>query len=398
MNRTNRRCFLRATLGAGAATLFTQFGSRPGRCAERAVNAPRKPRQRKLIVIVFGGGTRSSEAIDDPEHRYIPRLWNDMVPRGTLLTNMRVEGKVVHPRSTGSIMTGHWEYDDNDWTRPVVQPTIFEQYRREAGADDTKAWAFVYASILAQTGESLSPEHGERFAANVLTPPTIPRTTGDQIRATMQDAQQSGSHDRQVEAARACADLARQHALLAENGLRSEAARRFVAEEHRAWITERETTSHDHYLARRAIACMKHFSPDVISIAFGEIDCAHYGSWSRYVEAIRRTDHLTHAIWQTVQQLDAYRDNTTMLILPDHGRELDGPEGFGFIHHSDFYRDELADEACRHVWMLAVGPDIAAGRMVDDYAPITAAAATGLESLGLPASPGSAQSVMPLLA
>ena len=29
-----------------------------------------------------------------------------------------------------------------------------------------------------------------------------------------------------------------------------------------------------------------------MSVDFGEIDCAHYGSWSRYVEAIRRTDEL----------------------------------------------------------------------------------------------------------
>ena len=39
----------------------------------------------------------------EPQHRFIPRLWNDLVPRGTLFTHMRVEGKVVHPNSTGSM-------------------------------------------------------------------------------------------------------------------------------------------------------------------------------------------------------------------------------------------------------------------------------------------------------
>jgi len=65
------------------------------------------------------------KAIGDPNHRYIPHLWTDIVPKGVLFTNMRVEHKVVHPNSTGSMVTGHWEWDDLDWTRPVA-PTVLE--------------------------------------------------------------------------------------------------------------------------------------------------------------------------------------------------------------------------------------------------------------------------------
>ena len=140
---------------------------------------------------------------------------------------------------------------------------------------------------------------------------------------------------------------------------------------------------------------MREFAPDVLTVAYGEIDCAHYGSWSRYLDAIRRTDQLTWRIWQAAQQLDSYRRRTLMLILPDHGRELDRPGHWGFIHHSNFYTNEGADEGCRRVWMLAIGPDIAAGRRIDQPAPITAAASTGLDYLGLTASPGAARSVLP---
>ena len=72
-----------------------------------------------------------------------------------------------------------------------------------------------------------------------------------------------------------------------------------------------------------------------------------------------------------------------MLVLPDHGRQLEGPGSDGFIHHSDFYTDHGADEGCRRVWMLAVGPGVAAGATIDRPVPITAAAATGLRWLGL---------------
>lgn len=352
---------------------------------------------RKLIIVIFGGGTRSSEAIDDPQHKYIPHLWNDLAPCGTLLTNMRVEHRVVHPNCTGSIATGHWEWDDNDWSRPVAHPTVLEICRRARKSPDTAAWAFVYASILAGIGHSTACGYGSDFAANVVEPPTIPRSTADEMSRLMLEAAASGSADAELDAARRCADLARSTSRIARDGLRSPAAREFVDRQYAAWKQGADTTSHDAFLTEAAIASMREFAPDVLFVAYGEIDCAHYGSWSRYIEAIRRTDSLTWRLWDTAQALPAYRDRTCMLILPDHGRELERPGGMGFIHHSDFYTNQGDDEGCRRVWMLALGPGIAAGREIGDPTPITAAAATGLECLDLAPSPGAAPSVLSLL-
>jgi len=143
---------------------------------------------------------------------------------------------------------------------------------------------------------------------------------------------------------------------------------------------------------------MHRFAPDVMAVDFGEIDCAHYGSWSRYVDAIRRTDELTWKLWRATEQLDQYRGRTLLLILPDHGRELDRPGRWGFVHHSNFYTNEDADEGCRRVWMLALGPGAKAGHRIERPVPITAAAATGLEFLGIEASVGAEKSVWNLIA
>jgi hypothetical protein len=380
---TDRRGFLRtAALGTAGALL----GAFPG------------VTDRKLLIVLFGGGTRSSEAVDDPEHRYIPRLWNEMVPRGTLFSNMRVEGKVVHPNSAGSIVTGHWEWDDIDWSRPVAHPTVFEVFRRERGAPDTSAWAFVYASILAKAGESLAPGYGVQYAANVVEPPTIPRATAEEMDRLVRHAASLGSVEAELGASAEAARLARSTSRIATGGVRSDEARAFLDAEYGAWRNGEGTTSHDAFLTDRAIACMKAFAPSVMLVAFGEIDCAHYGSWSRYTEAIRRTDELTWRLWRATEELPEYRDRTLLLILPDHGRELERPGGMGFIHHSDFYTGEGADEGCRRVWMLALGPGIAPARRLDQPIPITAAAATGLEYLGLQASAGAEASVLPLTA
>ena len=395
--KMNRREFLSAAAGMGAAALVGATGVAFGGPGRQPGSALPSLRGRKLIVILFGGGTRCSESIDDPEHRYIPHLWNEMVPKGRLFTNMRVEHKVVHPNSAGSVVTGHWEWDDIDWTRPVAHPTIFEIYRKARGAPDTAAWAFVYASILAKTGESLSPEYGSGFAANVVEPPTIPRVTAEEMDRRMRRAASLGSADAAIEAAQACAQLARSTSHLSVAGARSRDAKIFLDGEYKKWKAGCGTTSHDAFLADLAISCMRTFAPDVMAVDFGEIDCAHYGSWSRYVEAIRRTDQLTWRLWQAAEEMAQYRGRTLLLILPDHGRELDRPGHWGFIHHSDFYTGEGADEGCRRVWMLALGPGVKAGRRIERPVPITAVAATGLEYLGLEASVGAEKSVLDMI-
>ncbi len=394
----NRRQFLCAAAGIGAAAALRGAGDTLCKSAQPSRASLYPPlSQRKLIVILFGGGTRSSESIDEPSHRYIPHLWNQMVPKGTLFTNMRVEHKVVHPNSAGSIMTGHWEWDDIDWTKPVAHPTIFEIYRKSRQAPDTTAWAFVYASILAKTGESLARGYGNKYAANVVEPPTIPRTTAEEIDRRMQRAASLGSTDAEIETAHTCAKLAHATSRISTLGLRSKQARTFLETEYAKWKTGAGTTSHDVFLTDRAIACMRTFAPDVMAVDFGEIDCAHYGSWSRYVEAIRRTDELAWRLWRATEQIEQYRGRTLLLILPDHGRELDRPGHWGFIHHSNFYTNEGADEGCRRVWMIALGPGAKAGRRIDKPVPITAVAATGLEYLGLEASAGAQKSVWNLI-
>ncbi|MHC4745453.1 MAG: twin-arginine translocation signal domain-containing protein [Planctomycetota bacterium] len=390
---SRRRLLKAAAVGVGAAAVGLRAGEGLSACSTPKNPAP----DRKLIVVLFGGGTRSSESIDDPQHRYIPRLWNRMVPHGTLFTNMRVEHKVVHPNSTGSIMTGHWEWDDIDWSRPVANPTIFEIYRKAQRAPDAKAWAFVYASILANAGRSLSPDYGAKYAANVVVPPTIPRTAVKEMESRLAKAAEIGSTEAETRAAADCSEIARKQSRISLEGLQSEHAKDFINAQYEEWKRGLAGTSHDRFLAERAVACMKKFSPDVMTVCFGEIDCAHYGSWSRYVDAIHRTDELTWRIWKAAEQLEDYRGKTLMLVLPDHGRELDREGHWGFIHHSDFYTNKNADEGCRRVWMLAIGPDAKPGKVVDRPLPITAAAATGLEYLDLQPSKDAERSVWSLI-
>ena len=64
---------------------------------------------------------------------------------------------------------------------------------------------------------------------------------------------------------------------------------------------------------------MNRLAPSLLVVNFWDIDIAHYGAYSLYLEAIRRTDRLVSELWQHVQSLPLYRDRTTMLVVPELG-------------------------------------------------------------------------------
>jgi hypothetical protein len=92
--------------------------------------------------------------------------------------------------------------------------------------------------------------------------------------------------------------------------------------------------------------------PSLVMVDFGMTDgTAHSGNWSAYTNSIRVADTLIYSLWSKIQNATEYRDKTTIFITNDHGRHLDGVKT-GFKAHGDNC------EGCRHVMMLAIGPDI----------------------------------------
>ena len=91
-----------------------------------------------------------------------------------------------------------------------------------------------------------------------------------------------------------------------------------------------------------------------------DIDVAHAGAYSLYVDGIRRTDRLCSDLWKTIQSEPEYAGKTTLFILPDFGRDSDDDSGGnGFQHH------RTGDVLSRTTWMLALGPGIRQGAVYD---------------------------------
>jgi hypothetical protein len=111
------------------------------------------------------------------------------------------------------------------------------------------------------------------------------------------------------------------------------------------------------YIAKRL---MRLQAPSLLWITMHDIDIAHSGAYSLYIEGIRRTDRLCAELWTAVQSEPEYAGNTTLLILPDFGRDADEDAGGnGFQHH------RTGDVASRTTWMMALGAGTRQGMVFD---------------------------------
>jgi hypothetical protein len=120
---------------------------------------------------------------------------------------------------------------------------------------------------------------------------------------------------------------------------------------------------------------MREFAPRVMLVNFWDMDVAHWGSYSLYLQAITKTDRLCGMLWDKVQANPAYKDKTTVLILPELGRDGDLNTANGFLNHRS------GDPSCRNVWMLALGAGISKGATDTPIGHVDVAA-TAAEMLG----------------
>ncbi len=137
---------------------------------------------------------------------------------------------------------------------------------------------------------------------------------------------------------------------------------------------------------------LEQVQPRVMMLAFGETDdFAHDGDYQNYLTSAHRTDMFIEKLWQKLQSMDKYKNNTNILIVTDHGR---GSNKEDWQHHASKssmkgYMKSLARFkqgilGSNHIWMAAIGPDIKPQGLLKTNSELlqTQIAATALELLG----------------
>ena len=307
-------------------------------------------RRPKVVVVTFGGGARDEETFAPEGQENIPHMLAELIPQGTFYTQVINHGILGHYVATASLATGAYETLNNFASTAPANPTVFEYFRRGLGRPAEDAWVVAPSNGFKRIGGSSSRGYGPQFGAEVLLPKQL-----------LAAAMSAGSN------------LDYEHLLRDnyETPLFAPPVDGTSVDLHRTaeilklslddFTTHAKTlTSPDElsvYIARQLMAQV---APSLLWITLHDIDIAHSGAYSLYLDGIRRSDRLCAEIWRAIETNPEYKGRTTMFILPDFGRDSDtNPAGNGFQHH------RTGDALSRTTWMLALGPGVRQNAVVD---------------------------------
>ena len=115
--------------------------------------------------------------------------------------------------------------------------------------------------------------------------------------------------------------------------------------------------------------------PRLLFVGYGETDSwAHAGRYDLVLASAHQFDDFVRQLWETMQAIPDYRDQTTFIITTDHGR------GSGL---EEWKEHGAAQKGSENIWIAIMGPDTESlGERSDAAATQSAIAATVAEFLG----------------
>ena len=331
----SRREFLQALTRAAVCSSTICFSA-------RASTPPSRPSDRRAIVVTFGGGCRDEETFLPEGQENIPHLLHELIPQASFFTRVENRGILGHYVATASLATGVYETINNFASLPPEYPTVFEYFRKDLQRPSFDAWVVAPSNGFNRIGGSNARSFGPEYAAGVVLP------------------------KRFLKAALASRSVAAYEHLLRDNyetplftpEVKGDVSLHEFAEILNLSVTDfvqhaLTLSSPDELSVYVARQLMRRYAPRLLWITLHDMDIAHAGCYSLYIEAIQRTDRLCGEIWRTIQSEPEYAGKTALLIMPDFGRDSDfSPGGNGFQHH------RTGDALSRTTWLLALGPGI----------------------------------------
>ena len=311
---------------------------------------------RNKVVIAIVGGIRRTESFSPEGLQYIPHLVSDLGPGSLLYLHSRNEGVTAHFNAISSILTGNWQRLDDWGNQAPTTPTLFEQYRKELHLSAGETWVVASNKALtSQIGASWAVHYGPEYGANVVFPKQL-------MLMAIVNALQNGrtgnmaDHDKvetELESAMAGSNYeglgwnvfdAADHLDPRVRGTIETAIANFV---HSGGPTSGDELT---FFMTREI--MRKFAPNLLVTVLSDVEAAHFGSYAMHLAGIRTADRLVYQLWQEIEANPEYRNKTTLLILPEFGRDPDGSSTNGFFNH------RANEESTRDSWAMILGAGI----------------------------------------
>src|SRR5437867_394983 len=272
----NRREFLRTAAGVALGSTLVS-----GRSIARAASLKN---DRKVVVITFGGGARDQETFAPEGQENVPHLLRELAPQSTFFTQVVNRGILGHYVATASLATGVYETINNFASLPPESPTVFEYFRKDLKRPASDVWVVAPSNGFNRIGESSHRSFGPGSGARVILPKYLlgAATSGlGDYGHLLRD-----SYETPLYAPELSGNIFELEQL--------ETILKLSVEDFRAHaLTLSSPDELSVYIVRQL---MRQFAPSLLWVTLHDIDIAHAGAYSLYIEGILRTDRLSAEI------------------------------------------------------------------------------------------------------
>lgn len=318
----------------------------------------------RKVIVVTCGGIRREDTFAEEGLINIPHLHTDLLAHSTFYPVVRNEGVTSHYNTISSILSGNWQRLD-DWgkSRPD-SPTIFEYLRKQIHLPAEQVW-FISSNkaLTSQIGASAVREFGPRYGANVIFPKQL--LINAVVRAAAAGHPVKGT-DRASVAPELAAMLNRDNydglgwTISGDASSLDTPTLGAIQQAIDDLIRTNAPATGDEFTFLISTEVMRRFAPSFLTVTFSDMEVAHFGSYSMHLSGIRTVDRLIYELWNLTQELPAYKDKTTIFVLPEFGRDMDGSTTNGFFNHRQ------DSQSTRLTWMLVMGDGVRNATMIEN--------------------------------
>ncbi len=376
-----RRDFLKNSTSAAAGFYILPTGRLFAPTGQRVAN--------HVVFCLFAGGIRSLESVHQERGNLMPNLLAgtalpdqtiaagleplpllNAVPlenRGTYFKEFRyADGIAGHYQGHMSALTGRYVGQNVNFSKQTAFPSIFEYYRKHNSPTMPASNAWWISNGIGENENlswSLDPEYGAAFGGNFLSPAYFLYNAAPVLNCRSFSGQQRD----QIEVMRSFLNQnfknptgavgnffqnTEADTVAIQNFIQSLTQKAANGEFNNLWGLG-STINHDMATVAMAEEVLKNFKPELLVVNMTETDVCH-DDFTGYCNNLRKADYAAAHLWQTIQQTPGLKDDTIMIIAPEHGRN-ETPNSirdqFGnlAIDHGD-------DEMSKDIFCMVLGP------------------------------------------
>jgi hypothetical protein len=302
-----------------------------------------------------------------------PILQTPLDQLGTLFPEVRFsKGGAGHFNGLSTGISGNYYITQGLRQRPL-SPTIFEYLRRYGGFKATDCW---YVSVGITGSRSLlnysaHADYGRPYGGNFIAPTVTFGTPGMknyqdfknyhpdtewQTILEMREFLNQNFAQPGLEIAHLYNDVNE------EDNIKEFVKSTFEKVTNGSVILPPVNDNNDLKTVGYAVEVLNWFKPKLMVVDMTAIDVCH-GDYTSYLKNLHRADHGVGFLWREIQRIPEMAGKTTLLVMPEHGRDLDHNP---IKDDNDWYSYDHSgnNENTRRIFSLMVGPGIDGGLRV----------------------------------